>query len=76
LRVTNDGVTALISPRGVILAEVRDPKTGTVREPGFLQGKLELPEPKATAYTRWGEWPVWLSMGLVAVGLGWRREPA
>jgi apolipoprotein N-acyltransferase len=76
LRVTNDGVTALISPRGVILAEVRDPETGSVREPGFLQGELELREPKATPYTRWGEWPVWLSMGLVAVGLGWRREPA
>ena len=76
LRATNDGVTALISPRGVVLAEVRDPETGSVREPGFLQGDLELREPEATAYTRWGEWPVWLSMGLVAVALGWRREPA
>ena len=76
LRATNDGVTALISPRGVILAEVRDPETGSVREPGFLQGELELREPTFTLYTRWGEWPVWLSMGLVAVGLGWRREPA
>jgi apolipoprotein N-acyltransferase len=76
LRATNDGVTALISPRGVILAEVRDPETGSVREPGFLQGELELREPTFTLYTRWGEWPVWLSMGLVAVGFGWRREPA
>ena len=76
LRATNDGVTALISPRGVILAEVRDPETGSVREPGFLQGELELREPEATPYTRWGEWPVWLSMGLLAVALGWRREPA
>ena len=76
LRATNDGVTALISPRGVILAEVRDPETGSVREPGFLQGELELREPEATPYTRWGEWPVWLSMGLLVVALGWRREPA
>ena len=76
LRATNDGVTALISPRGVILAEVRDPETGSVREPGFLRGELELREPGATPYVRWGEWPVWLSMGLVAIGLGWRREPA
>ena len=76
LRATNDGVTALISPRGVILAEVRDPETGSVREPGFLQGELELREPEATPYTRWGEWPVWLSMGFLAVALGWRREPA
>ena len=75
LRATNDGVTALISPRGVILAEVRDPETGSVREPGFLRGDLGLSEPKATAYTRWGEWPVWFSLGLVALGV-WRREAA
>jgi apolipoprotein N-acyltransferase len=76
LRTTNDGVTALISPRGVILAEVRDPVTGSVREPGFCEGDLDLHEPKATAYTRWGEWPVWVSIGLVTVGLVRRREAA
>lgn len=76
LRATNDGVTALISPRGVILAEVRDPETGSVQDPGFLKGELELFEPRATPYTRWGEWPVWLSMGLLALALGWQREPA
>ena len=76
LRTTNDGVTVLISPRGVILAEVKDPETGSVRDPGFLRGELELFEPKATPYTRWGEWPVWLSMGLVAVGMVRRREAA
>jgi apolipoprotein N-acyltransferase len=74
LRTTNDGVTALISPRGVILAEVCDPVTGSVREPGFLQGEVELAEPRATFFTRWGEWPVWGSIGLVAVGLMRRRE--
>ena len=75
LRATNDGVTALISPRGVILAEVKDPETGSVRDPGFLRGDLDLHEPKATPYTRWGEWPVWFSLGLVALGF-WRREAA
>jgi apolipoprotein N-acyltransferase len=30
---------------------------------------LELGEPKATFYTRWGDWMVWVSMGLVFVGL-------
>lgn len=76
LRATNDGVTALINPRGVIIAEVRDPATGSVREPGFIAGELELGEPRATFYTRWGEWPVWVSLGLVAMGLWPRREPA
>lgn len=76
LRATNDGVTALINPRGVITAEVRDPVSGSVREPGFLAGELELGEPQTTFYTRWGEWPVWISMALVALGLRPRREPA
>lgn len=74
LRATNDGVTALINPRGVILSEVRDPETGSVRTAGFLAGELELTEPGPTPYTRWGEWVVWLSLGLVAAGLAWRRE--
>lgn len=76
LRATNDGVTALVNPRGVVTAEVRDPETGSIREPGFLRGELELAEPRLTFYVRWGEWPVWICLALVAAGLGIRREPA
>ena len=76
LRTTNDGVTALINPRGVITAEVRDPATGSIRDPGFLRGELELSEPKTTFYTRWGEWPVWISLAVVGLGLWNRREAA
>ena len=76
LRTTNDGVTALINPRGVITAEVRDPATGSIRNPGFLRGELDLAEPQATFYTRWGEWPVWISIVWVGLGLGFRREAA
>jgi len=76
LRATNDGVTALINPRGVITAEVRDPVTGSIREPGFFRGELELAEPRATWYTRWGEWPVWISLACVGLGLWTRREAA
>jgi len=76
LRATNDGVTALINPRGVITAEVRDPATGSIREPGFLRGELGLAEPEATFYTRWGDWPVWISLAWVGLGLWRRREAA
>ena len=76
LRATNDGVTALINARGVILAKVQDPETGSIREPGFLTGELELMEPRATFYTRWGEWPVAISLALLALGFRWRREAA
>jgi apolipoprotein N-acyltransferase len=76
LRATNDGVTALINPRGVIVAKVQDPETGSIREPGFLAGELELWKPQATFYTRWGEWPVGASLVLLALGLWRRREAA
>jgi apolipoprotein N-acyltransferase len=76
LRATNDGVTALIDSRGVILAKVQDPATGSIREPGFLAGELDLFEPRATVYTRGGEWVMLASLVLVGLGLGCRREPA
>ena len=69
LRATNDGVTALIYPRGIILAEVWDAKRKSYQPPGFISGELELSEPKTTFYTRWGDWSVWVSMGLVLAGL-------
>jgi len=69
LRATNDGVTALISPRGVILSEVWDPELKSYREPGFIFGELELGDSSPTIYTRWGDWTVGASMGLVLLGL-------
>jgi apolipoprotein N-acyltransferase len=33
-------------------------------------------EPRATFYVRWGEWPVWISLAAVGLGLWSRREPA
>ena len=74
LRATNDGVTALISPRGVILEQVWDADLLSYREPGFISGELELREPRATFYTRWGDWAVMLSGGLVAFGFFGIRE--
>lgn len=69
LRATNDGVTALISTRGVILSEVWDPEAQSYRLPGFLRGEIDLVEPTASFYTKWGDWPVWVSMGVVLAGL-------
>ena len=74
LRATNDGVTALISPRGVILSQVRDPDSLSYRKPGFITGELELFEPRSTFYTRWGDWSVILSGGLIAFGFFRIRE--
>jgi len=76
LRATNDGVTALVSPKGGILSELRDERSGSVREAGFLLGEIGLTNPRATVFTRWGHWPVWLSCGLVLAGLMTRRDVA
>lgn len=76
LRATNDGVTVLINPRGVITAMVRNPETGSIREPGFLAGEIDLVDTQATFYVRWGEWPVWVSAFLIIPGLRRRREAA
>ena len=76
LRATNDGVTALVSPRGAILSELRNPETGSVREPGFVLGEIELTRSQPTRYTRWGDWPVWVSCGLVVLGLIRTRDVA
>jgi len=74
LRATNDGVTALISPRGVILSQVWDSDLLSYRKPGFIAGQLELFELSATFYTRWGDWIVILSGGLIAFGFFQIRE--
>ena len=76
LRATNDGVTALVSPTGVILSELRERETGSVREPGFILGEIELTEPRTTFYTCWGNWVVWISCGFVLMGLRGRRDAA
>ncbi len=74
LRATNDGVTALISPRGVILSEVWDPDSGSYRASGFILGEIDLHEPQTTVYTRWGDWPAWGSLGLILAGLVFFRD--
>jgi len=69
LRATNDGVTALISPRGVILEQAWDSEFKSYQRPGFITGEIDLNEPKVTVYTRLGNWIVVLSAGLVFLGL-------
>jgi apolipoprotein N-acyltransferase len=69
LRATNDGVTALISPRGVVIEQVWDSEFKSYQRPGFISGELDLTRPKVTIYTQWGNWIVGVSMGLVFLGL-------
>jgi len=61
-RVTNNGVTALISNRGEVLARLPSDT------PGVLMETVKLYEGK-TPFAGWGHWPL-ISVCLLLVGLG------
>jgi len=71
LRVANNGVTAVISEKGIITQELRDPVTGSIFEQGIMRGTLAIPAAQTTVYAKFGDWPVWISMGFLV--LGWRK---
>ena len=70
IRVANTGVTAVIDARGRVIDEL---PFGTV-------GALDSTVPGAlppTAYTRWGDAPVWLALaGLAGLAIRRRAKPA
>ena len=68
LRVTNSGVTALITEKGVITSVLRDAKDGTYVE-GSLRGAVRIPAHRVTLYQCWGDWIAWVSALLLLAGL-------
>jgi apolipoprotein N-acyltransferase len=67
LRATNTGISALIDPRGQVVA--RTPQF----EQAVLRGEI-VPMQGATPFVLWGAWPVWLLSVLGVLGLGLRRR--
>jgi apolipoprotein N-acyltransferase len=68
IRAANDGITALLGPRGQILAQL----------PGFQQGVLKgqvTPMTGLTPYARWGNYPV-LIAAVVLLAWAVRRRVA
>ncbi len=62
VRATNNGITAIVNPEGQI----------TGRLPQFEQGVLRglvVPYQGATPYTRVGDWPLLLGLGLLLMGV-------
>lgn len=66
LRATNTGATAIIDPKGEILAEA--PHFTTTALTGKAQGYVGT-----TPYVRWGNWPV-ISLIFLALGVLWLRK--
>lgn len=70
LRVTNDGMTALVDHRGQ--EQARLPRF----EAGVLQGEIQ-PQQGLTPYARFGEGPLWaLALGLLLWAVRGHREDA
>lgn len=68
VRATNSGVSALVDPAGRIVA-----RTGLLARENLI-GTVH-PLDGLTAYARLGDWPGWLSLGLVVLMLVRRRRP-
>jgi apolipoprotein N-acyltransferase len=63
LRAANTGVSAIIDAGGMVLHET------PIFEQHALPGRLPVARPGPTVYTRWGDWVVWASWGLL-IGIG------
>jgi apolipoprotein N-acyltransferase len=68
VRVTNTGLTTIISPRGEML------ETLPIFSPGVLKREVELMEGE-TLYVRFGDWFAWLATlaALAILLLCWRK---
>jgi apolipoprotein N-acyltransferase len=69
IRAANDGITAIIGPRGQMVAVL----------PGFQQAVLRadvVPMTGLTPYARWGNYPIVIGAGLLLAWAVWRRRRA
>ena len=66
LRVTNDGITALINPMGDVIASIPRYQTGV------LEGEIPVMQGD-TPFMRFGSWPMLIAAGLM-VGLSFTRR--
>jgi apolipoprotein N-acyltransferase len=62
LRVANNGVTAIISEKGVVTSVMRDPVTGSTFEAGIMRGSIPKPTPQTTLYAKAGNWVIGVSL--------------
>lgn len=69
LRASNSGISAVIDPRGEIVASLPFGVAGVLNE------IVPLAEGR-TLYVRWGDWPLWVSAAIVLCALGKRMLPA
>jgi apolipoprotein N-acyltransferase len=67
VRATNSGISALVDPTGVVVAQ-----TGVLTREN-VRGTVRLRD-GATLYARLGDWPGWVALAAVAAGLAARRR--
>src|SRR5262249_14417065 len=59
VRASNSGISAILSPQGELIGSLAVASGGTLRASVPLAGSI-------TFYSRWGDWPVWLSLAYIA----------
>jgi apolipoprotein N-acyltransferase len=64
VRAANTGISAIVDAEGVVQAET------PIFERAALRGPLPTGRTAATPYTRFGDWVVWASWGILAVAGG------
>lgn len=67
IRVSNNGVTAVINEKGVVWELLQDPITGSIFEAGVMKGFIPIPARVNTVYAHYGDWVV----GVSALALGY-----
>lgn len=68
VRATSNGISALVSPRGELLASCDHTAAG----PQLLTGDVPLGDGVATPYARFGDWPM-LALSALLIALALRR---
>jgi apolipoprotein N-acyltransferase len=71
LRVSNDGLTCLISPWGTVENQFRDPVTGDTRSAGIMKGTVKIYDMKPTFYQKHGDWLPHACLALILAWLAW-----
>ena len=61
VRCANTGVSCIIDPNGKVVDRVKDENGKDIFVRGVLTGSI-IPSEKKTFYTRYGDWPAWLSL--------------
>ena len=69
MRATSNGISAIVSPRGEVLASCDHTTVG----PQLVTGDVPVGDGIATPYARFGDWPM-VALAAALIAIAWRRR--